>query len=860
MRKKYIYISSVATILIASNIGAYYLGQHHTQETVQNNQVRYIDNKLKNQQNNQKTKTMEQINAEEGISAEQIVVKITDKGYVTSHGDHFHFYNGKVPFDAIISEELVMKDSNYQFNEAHVINNIQDGYIIKVDGKYYAYLKPNSVQKNIRSKAEIEEQVAIGTREAKEKSNNKVTSTNGHKNRNDSKQTHFRQSSHQGRYTTDDGYVFNPTDVIDDFGDAYLVPHGDHFHYIPKKDLSPGELAAAQNFWMSKSGKENSQIFHNATLPGPSISNNTNSIHNQLSIHTSSPESNSYQNKSFNELLTQLHSQSLDQRHTEEDGLVFEPTQVTGVNNFGYIIPHGDHFHIIPHHKLSALEITLADRHLAGRPNISSIPRPNVSHSISQNMPLPQAPSKSKKHYLGNREITPYGQGLDGRTYTTSDHYQFNKQSILSVDKLGITVKHDDHLHYIGLGELEQSELNHVNEWLKENEEVGFTPTVSNPKPILLKPKFDISKVTRKKIHNGKIGYILTINNKEYYYDRGELDLTQIAFVEQELMLKNEDNYIFDIVDSTIQPRLAVAISSLPMHAGNATYDTGESFIIPHIDHIHVVPYSWLSNDQIATIKYVMQHPEVRPEVWSNPEHDDKSTVIENVTPTDKRDGLQNWQIVHNNDEIDKAKSAGRYTESDGYIFDPKDVLTKGVFVWSNQSFSIPRLDGKSLRTIRKEDLSEVEWNKVQELLKSKETTETKELAKEPEISTISEIKEPTTTSSEQNLENTKNVTLPSTEETSLQNIDKSSEEYQANTKITEPTSENTTLPERDPFLVGLPDYGIDDNTLLNNINQISQIAKRDRNFLIFVPEGVKFYDENGKLVLYDIVTLQRIN
>lgn len=38
---------------------------------------------------------MDQISAEEGISAEQIVVKITDQGYVTSHGDHYHFTMGK---------------------------------------------------------------------------------------------------------------------------------------------------------------------------------------------------------------------------------------------------------------------------------------------------------------------------------------------------------------------------------------------------------------------------------------------------------------------------------------------------------------------------------------------------------------------------------------------------------------------------------------------------------------------------------------------------------------------------------------------------------------------------------------------
>ena len=46
----------------------------------------------------------------------------------------------------------------------------------------------------------------------------------------------------QGRYTTDDGYIFNASDIIEDTGDAYIVPHGNHFHYIPKSDLSASEL------------------------------------------------------------------------------------------------------------------------------------------------------------------------------------------------------------------------------------------------------------------------------------------------------------------------------------------------------------------------------------------------------------------------------------------------------------------------------------------------------------------------------------------------------------------------------------------------------------------------------------------
>ena len=48
-----------------------------------------------------------------------------------------------------------------------------------------------------------------------------------------------------GGYRTDDGYVFSPGDVISDTGDGFIVPHGGHYHYIPKSALSAGELAAA---------------------------------------------------------------------------------------------------------------------------------------------------------------------------------------------------------------------------------------------------------------------------------------------------------------------------------------------------------------------------------------------------------------------------------------------------------------------------------------------------------------------------------------------------------------------------------------------------------------------------------------
>ncbi len=107
-------------MVLALSVCAYALNQHQAPENKENNRVSYVDGKESDAKKNENL-TPDQVNQKEGIEAEQIVTKVTDQGYVTSHGDHFHFYNGKVPYDAIFSEELVMKDPNYQLRDQDIV-------------------------------------------------------------------------------------------------------------------------------------------------------------------------------------------------------------------------------------------------------------------------------------------------------------------------------------------------------------------------------------------------------------------------------------------------------------------------------------------------------------------------------------------------------------------------------------------------------------------------------------------------------------------------------------------------------------------------------------------------------------------
>ena len=353
INKKYLAGSAAALIL---SVCSYELGLYQARTVKENNRVSYIDGK----QAAQKTEnlTPDEVSKKEGINAEQIVIKITDQGYVTSHGDHYHYYNGKVPYDAIISEELLMKDPNYKLKDEDIVNEVKGGYVIKVDGKYYVYLKDAAHADNVRTKEEI-------NRQKQEHSQHREGGTSA----NDGAVALARS---QGRYTTDDGYIFNASDIIEDTGDAYIVPHGDHYHYIPKNELSASELAAAEAFLSGRSGQSNTPTYRRTNNNSssydvdrwtPSYNNQGSGYANTNTANNSNSSDNSQASQSdedIDSLLKQLYALPLSQRHVESDGLVFDPAQITSRTARGVAVPHGNHYHFIPYSQMSELEERIA--------------------------------------------------------------------------------------------------------------------------------------------------------------------------------------------------------------------------------------------------------------------------------------------------------------------------------------------------------------------------------------------------------------------------------------------------------------------------------------------------------------------
>ena len=588
INKKYLAGSAAALIL---SVCSYELGLYQARTVKENNRVSYIDGK----QAAQKTEnlTPDEVSKREGINAEQIVIKITDQGYVTSHGDHYHYYNGKVPYDAIISEELLMKDPNYRLKDEDIVSEVKGGYVIKVDGKYYVYLKDAAHADNVRTKEEI-------NRQKQEHSQHREGGTSA----NDGAVALARS---QGRYTTDDGYIFNASDIIEDTGDAYIVPHGDHYHYIPKSELSASELAAAEAFLTGRSGQSKTPTYRRTNNNSassdvdrwsPSYNNQGSGYTNTNTSNNSSDDSQASQSDDIDGLLRQLYKLSLSQRHVESDGLVFDPAQITSRTARGVAVPHGNHYHFIPYSQMSELEERIAriiplryrSNHWVpdSRPEQPS-PQPTPEPSPSpQPAPNPQpSPSNPIDEKLVKQVIRKVADGYVFEENGTSRYIpakELSAETAVAIDSK--LAKQESLAHKLGakktnLPSSDQGFYNkaydllaRVHQDLLDNK--GRQADFDALDKLL--ERLNDASSDKVKLVDDILAFLAPIRHPE----RLGKPNAQIAYTDDEIQVAKlagkyttEDGYIFD-------PR-------------DITSDEGDAYVTPHMTHSH-----WIKKDSLS--------------------------------------------------------------------------------------------------------------------------------------------------------------------------------------------------------------------------------------------------------------------
>ena len=556
------YIAAGSAVIVSLSLCAYALNQHRSQENKDNNRVSYVDGS----QSSQKTEnlTPNQVSQKEGIQAEQIVIKITDQGYVTSHGDHYHYYNGKVPYDALFSEELLMKDPNYQLKDGDIVNEVKGGYIIKVDGKYYVYLKDAAHADNVRTKDEINRQKQEHGKDEKGPS------------------AEVSVAKLQGRYTTDDGYVFNASDIIKDTGDGYIVPHGGHYHFIPKSDLSAGELAAAKAY----------------------LSGNTTALSQPLSVTPNNGVT------------------------AADDGYVFNPNDIVRDTGNAYIVRHGDHYHYIPKSSLNNLPSHSNTEEVgSSSSSVLSNPSPHVHHEdeddhgfdasriISEDSEGFVMTHGDHNHYFFKKDLTPEQikaaqDHLRGKTPVTpspahdddDDHdeeahghhheehgHGFDANRVISEDDQGFVMSHGDHNHYFFKKDLTAEQIKAAQDHLKTHHDAepvkplaktveSFSRDASDEEKIAYISKTYGVPLEAIRISNG----FFVFGNPDQAYDPTHIHPYAVRKEHVRLPLQT-GNPELDFLNELYTTALRDGVSPYSLQVENG------SFVIPHGDHNHYI-------------------------------------------------------------------------------------------------------------------------------------------------------------------------------------------------------------------------------------------------------------------------------
>lgn len=597
------------TIGIVATLGlglcAYALSQQPQVKEEKKNQIQYLQAEKKSSAtaSSKKEDSIEAVNAKEKTQAEQIVIKITDEGFVTSHGDHFHYYSGKVPFDAIFSEELILRDPTYQLKEADIVSKVKDGYIIKRAGKYYLYLKDAQHTVNVRSIEEIAQQQKGGTKEEGETGS--VQASSSHKA---GKIRDFRQPSQAlkegktlemltaknhtgGGYRTDDGYVFSPGDVISDTGDGFIVPHGGHFHYIPKSALSAGELAAALSVLGGQAGHQagNSRLAGASTEQGQGTSDQASpslgkQASNQPSVSpsntqttpTTSKPADSKPSPSLSNLIEELQKAPLSSRHVESDGSVFDPSKITKWTDQGIVYPHGDHFHFIPYSSLSPLERELARQFQLLRAQ-------GTDSSTEESPSLPSNPSTRPVEHEHDHE---HG---DSHEHEEEHDHGFHADKVISKDEEGYMVAHGNHAHYFYKKDLSPQEIAAAEATLagKKEEDKGqpltddvatYSRDASDEEKIQYISKTYGVPREAIKISNG----FFVFNNPDQEYDPTHIHPYAVRKEHVRIPLET-GNPELDFINELYATALRSGISPYSLQIENG------QFVIPHGDHNHYI-------------------------------------------------------------------------------------------------------------------------------------------------------------------------------------------------------------------------------------------------------------------------------
>ena len=610
-KKKMIITGACGSLVIGlSAFAGYEYGKHQAYETaplVQN------------------TAQAKKINYSDKVSS-VVVSEITEDGYVTLHGDHSHYEKGLVPYNAKILDSLVYKNKDYKLKNEDIQYELAEGYVIKINGKYYYYPKEGITQNNV-----VDE------------STGKEISAHAHHHHH-----HAESSESKG---SGDNYTFNPKDIVSETQDGYVVRHGDHFHYIKKSELSASQLSQAKESGVNPSLASSAAGVTTPTSDGYIFKGESDIIgrnsfgfivqhgSHQHIIPYSQLRGTQWEyllndqgtttNNTNTTVVNTPRTNTVNDNHHEHssdhgDDYKFNPKDIVSEDENGYTVRHGDHFHYIPKNKVETpaetdkpvpaiptpslprvekvVEIVKPTPVIPTPtlPEVNKVEKPTDAVKPAPVIPTPSLPEvkNEEKPKVEEPVVRPSVLSFAGVQFKTSDGFVLNENTVGTPTSLGLVVDHNGHQHFVYYKQLVNSKFEklipekYLERAKKEYKELEDKVT---EKVNYLSSKNNIDKNTIKYVSTAK-GDALSYDGKTTLLDDINVnDVTEAPTekpaennkVENNTEKENKENYSEEVTKKI--NHLAKILGIDPKLIKLVETENGQALTYPHGDHSHTV-------------------------------------------------------------------------------------------------------------------------------------------------------------------------------------------------------------------------------------------------------------------------------
>ena len=600
-KKKMIITGACGSLVIGlSAFAGYEYGKHQVYETaplVQN------------------TAQAKKINYSDKVSS-VVVSEITEDGYVTLHGDHSHYEKGLVPYNAKILDSLVYKNKDYKLKNEDIQYELAEGYVIKVNGKYYYYPKEGITQNNV-----VDE------------STGKEISAHAHHHHH-----HGESSESKG---SGDNYTFNPKDIVSETQDGYVVRHGDHFHYIKKSELSSSQLSQAKEAGVNPSLSSSAAGVTTPTSDGYIFKGESDIIgrnsfgfivqhgnhqhiipYSQLRgtqweylLNDQGTTTNNTNTTVVNTPKTNIVNDNHHDHHEHSsdhgDDYKFDPKDIVSEDENGYTVRHGDHFHYIPKNKVEKPAETVKPTPAIPTPSLPKVEKVFEIVKPTPVIPTPTLPEvkNEEKPKVEEPVVRPSILSFAGVQFETSDGFVLNENTVGTPTSLGLVVDHNGHQHFVYYKQLVNSKFEklipekYLEQAKKEYKELEDKVT---EKINYLSSKNNIDKNTIKYVSTAQ-GDALSYDGKTTLLDNINVnDVTEAPTEKpaennkEENNTENKENYSEEVTKKI--NHLAKILGINPKLIKLVETENGQALTYPHGDHSHTVLLNAIHIDETDVI------------------------------------------------------------------------------------------------------------------------------------------------------------------------------------------------------------------------------------------------------------------